>query len=168
MFSLRSMSFKAAILIAMAASVASAQINPANQINWPTGATGCFYQPGTNTCNTATGGTAAHGVVLPLSPNGVAASPSGLYQTAPYSYTIAACSFTTTTSDAATALVLNVTFNGTSILSGSSATIAAATSAGTVTSLTLGSSLTVTAGQNFELIVTSGTSSWTGAVSCHS
>jgi len=52
------MNIKAAILIAMAvslASAASAQINP-DQINWPTGATGCFYQPGTNTCNTASGG----------------------------------------------------------------------------------------------------------------
>ena len=63
--------------------------------------------------------TATHGVVLPLSPNGVAASPSGLYQTAPYGYTIAACTFTTTTADASTDLVVNVTFNGTSVLSGS-------------------------------------------------
>ncbi len=117
---------------------------------------------------TVCGGAATHGVTLPLSPNGVAASPSGLFQTAPFSYTITACNFTTTTSDGSTALVLNVKFNGTSILSGSSATISAGTSAGTVTSLTLSGSPSITAGQNFELDVTSGTSSWTGAVSCHS
>lgn len=111
---------------------------------------------------------ATHGVSLPLSPNGTPASPSGLYQTAPYSYTISACVFTTTTADPSTALVFNVKFNGTSILSGSSATISAATSPGTVTSLTLGSSLTVTAGENFELDVTAGTSTWTGVISCHS
>lgn len=35
-----------------------AQINPANQITWPTGAAGCVYAPGTNTCvpNGASGG----------------------------------------------------------------------------------------------------------------
>ena len=120
----------------------------------------------TLSCPTCSG--ASHGVALPLSPNGVAATPSGLYQTAPYSYTIGACVFTTTTSDASTSLVINVKFNGTSILSGSSATISGRTLAGTVTSLTLGSSLTVTAGENFELDVASGTSNWTGAVSCHS
>ena len=114
------------------------------------------------------GGAATHGVSLPLSPNGTPATPSGLYQTAPYSYTIAACVFTTTTADSSTALVFNVKFNGTSILSGSSATISAGTSAGTVTNLTLGSSLTVTAGNNFELDVSAGTSNWTGVISCHS
>lgn len=114
------------------------------------------------------GGSSTHGVVLPLSPNGTPASPSGLYQTAPYSYTIAACSFTTTTADASTALTFNVTVGGASILSGSTATIAAGTAAGTVTALTLSGSPSVTAGQNFELLVTAGTSSWTGAVSCHS
>jgi len=52
MFSLRSISIKGAIaLIALAApATVHAQINPANQINWPTGAAGCVYAPGTNTC----------------------------------------------------------------------------------------------------------------------
>ena len=31
---------------------ALAQINPGNQINWPTGPAGCVYAPGTNTCVT--------------------------------------------------------------------------------------------------------------------
>ena len=130
--------------------------------------TACYNGTNWNLSGTGQQGSATHGVVLPLSPNGTPASPSGLYQTAPYSYTISACSFTTTTSDSSTALTFNVTFNGTSILSGSSATIAAATAAGTVTALTLGSSLSVTAGQNFELLVTAGTANWTGVISCHS
>jgi hypothetical protein len=111
---------------------------------------------------------ATHGTVLPLSPNGVAATPSGLYQTSPFTYLMAACSFTTTTSDPTTDLVIAVKFNGSSILSGSSATITHGASAGSITSLTLSGAPPITAGQNFELDVVSGTSLWTGVVSCHS
>ena len=59
MYSLRSMSIKAALgLVALLFSAAAAaQINP-NQIAWPTGPTGCFYAPGTNSCASASGGSA--------------------------------------------------------------------------------------------------------------
>ena len=59
MYSLRSTSIKAALgLVALLFSAAAAaQINP-NQIAWPTGPTGCFYAPGTNTCASASGGSA--------------------------------------------------------------------------------------------------------------
>lgn len=38
------------LLFFVLAAVGSAQINPGTQITWPTGPTGCFYVPGTNTC----------------------------------------------------------------------------------------------------------------------
>jgi hypothetical protein len=43
------------------ASAVRAQINPANQIDWPTGASGCVYAPGTNTC-VSPGGSPGNGV----------------------------------------------------------------------------------------------------------
>jgi hypothetical protein len=40
----------AAIVFAAALECAGQKINPANQVNWPTGSAGCVYAPGTNTC----------------------------------------------------------------------------------------------------------------------
>jgi Right handed beta helix region len=58
MLSLRFTHIKAALvlsLVVFAARVTQAQINP-NQIDWPTGASGCVYAPGSNTCVAAGAG----------------------------------------------------------------------------------------------------------------
>ena len=45
------MRFTTVSLLFLAFTAAAAgQINPANQINWPTGSAGCVYAPATNTC----------------------------------------------------------------------------------------------------------------------
>ena len=62
MFSLRSISIRVFVMLAALAACrhALAQINP-NQINWPTGSTGCVYAPATNTCVVPSGtGTAVN------------------------------------------------------------------------------------------------------------
>ena len=77
MFSLRSISIKGAIaLIALAApATVHAQINPANQINWPTGAGGCVYAPGSNTCVPNGGG----GATPFVTPEASGAAGDGAY-----------------------------------------------------------------------------------------
>ena len=99
---------------------------------------------------------------------GVAASPAAPYVLAPVSGTVSHCYFTTLTSDGSTNLVFNLKFNGTNILSGTSATITAGTSPGTVSTISLTSStITITAGDVWELDITTGTSNWTGTVQCY-
>jgi hypothetical protein len=56
MFSSLSTRIKIFCGLALLAGIAChAQIDPANQINWPTGSAGCVYAPGTNTCVSAGG-----------------------------------------------------------------------------------------------------------------
>lgn len=79
MFSLRSTSIKAAAILfatfALVATAASAQINP-DQINWPTGSSGCVFSPATLTCVPNGGGSGAG-----LSIGAQAAQPSPLSTT---------------------------------------------------------------------------------------
>jgi hypothetical protein len=98
---------------------------------------------------------------------GVAASPAFPNQIDPVTGTITACKFLTQASDGATALTFNIKLAGSSILSGSSATIAAGTASQTITTLTLTGSITVTAGNIWEFDITGGTSSWTGSLTCY-
>lgn len=104
MFSLQSMSIKAALAATFLAiaSVCSAQINP-NQINWPTGSTGCVYAPGTNTCVTVSAG-------LPVCADTSGSGTAQSCTTSP-SFTPAANScviYTTTTANTGTGLTVNV------------------------------------------------------------
>jgi hypothetical protein len=99
---------------------------------------------------------------------GAPASPAAPYVLAPSAGTVSHCYFVTLSSDGSTNLVFNLKKNGTSVLSGSSATVTAGTSAGTVSSFSLTSgSITVTQGDVWELDISGGTSNWTGAVQCY-
>lgn len=99
-------------------------------------------------------------------PDGSVTGRIGLLRPAPYGGTLNSCTYTPSTADASTDLVFNVKYNGTSILSGSSATITHGATLGTAVSLTLTGPITITALQNFELDGTSGTSSWSGVLLC--
>lgn len=99
---------------------------------------------------------------------GAPSTPAAPYVLAPEAGTVSHCYFTTTTSDGSTDLIFNLKKNGTSVLSGSSATVAAGTSAGTVSTFSLTSgSISVSQGDVWELDITTGTSNWTGAVQCY-
>lgn len=105
--------------------------------------------------------------------NGTAATPAVPYSNAFVTHNISACYFTTTTSDSSTNLVFNVEYGGSSIFSGGAQTITAGTSAGTIS--TLGSltstPLTITGGtttsQQWEVLISTGASDWTGTIQCH-
>jgi hypothetical protein len=95
-------------------------------------------------------------------------SPAAPYVLAPTAGTISYCYFTTLTSDGSTNLVFNVKKNGTSILSGSSATVTAGTSAGTVSTFSLTSgTISVSQADKWEFDITTGTANWTGAAQCY-
>ena len=98
---------------------------------------------------------------------GAVASPAFPNQVAPVTGTINNCKFITQTSDGSTALTFNIKLAGTSILSGSSATISAGTSSQTVTTLSLTGAISVTLGNIWEFDITSGTTSWTGSLICY-
>ena len=109
-------------------------------------------------------GTASIGFAIS---SGIVASPATPLILAPVTGTVSHCYFTTNTSDGATALIFNIKFNGSNIISGTSATVAAGTAAGTVSTFTLTSgSIAITAAQKWEMDITSGTSSWTGIAQC--
>ncbi len=67
-----------ALALAAAALAARAQdkMQPA-QINWPTGAAGCVYAPGTNTCVSASGGGVSNPTLIDLTAAPYYASPYG-------------------------------------------------------------------------------------------
>jgi len=99
--------------------------------------------------------------------SGVVASPAVPIILAPLTGYVTHCYFTTNTSDATTPLTFNIKFNGTDIISGVSATVAAGTSSGTVSTFALTSaSVAITAGQKWEIDITSGTSLWSGIAQC--
>ena len=99
---------------------------------------------------------------------GIAASPAAALFISPSTGTVSHCYFTTTNSDGFTNLVFNVKLAGTNIISGTSATIAAGTSLGTVSTFSLTSgTISVTAGNTWELDVTAGTANWVGVVQCY-
>jgi hypothetical protein len=99
---------------------------------------------------------------------GAAASPAAPYLLAPVAGFVSHCYFVTLTADVSTNLVFNVNKNGTSILSGSSATVTAGTSAGTVSTFSLTSStVPVSQEDEWEFDITTGTSNWTGAMQCY-
>ncbi|HEY1804955.1 MAG TPA: hypothetical protein VGG45_10795 [Terracidiphilus sp.] len=99
---------------------------------------------------------------------GAAASPAAPYVLAPVAGTVSNCYFTTLTSDSGTNLVFNLKKNGTSVLSGSSATVTAGTSGGTVSTFSLTSgTISVSQSDKWELDITTGTSNWTGTVQCY-
>jgi hypothetical protein len=79
---------------------------------------------------------------------------------------ISTCYALTTASDGSTALTFNIFDNGTSIFSGGAQTIAAGTSAGTLT--TLGSLGTTSIANNdkISINITSGTSNWVFSLKC--
>jgi hypothetical protein len=100
--------------------------------------------------------------------NGAAASPAAPFVLAPVSGTVSECYFTTLTSDGSTDLTFNLKLNGTSVLSGSAATVDAGSTAGTVSTFALTSgTIDVTQGDKWELDITSGASDWTGMVQCY-
>ena len=100
--------------------------------------------------------------------NGSAVSPAAPYVLAPVAGPVSNCYFTTLASDGATNLVFNLKKNGTSILSGSSATVSAATSPGTVSTFSLTSgTISVSQGDKWELDITTGTAAWQGTVQCY-
>lgn len=99
--------------------------------------------------------------------SGVVASPATPLILAPATGTVSHCYFTTNSSDGATALTFNIKFNGANIISGTNATVAAGTTAGTVSTFTLTSgTIAITAAQKWEMDITSGTSSWSGIAQC--
>src|SRR5579859_4398650 len=99
-------------ILFLAAIVCHGQINPANQINWPTGPTGCAYIPGTNTCVVPSGSvTNAHGVASLLACNDSSGSGTAQSCTTSPSFTPAAgdcITYSTTTANSGTGLTLNV------------------------------------------------------------
>jgi hypothetical protein len=100
--------------------------------------------------------------------SGAAASPAAPLVLAPVAGTVSHAYFTTLTSDGGTDLVFNLKKNGTSVLSGSSATVAAGTSEGTVSTFALTTAtVAVAQGDKWELDITGGTSDWSGAVQCY-
>lgn len=123
-----------------------------------------------NPCYTAAtsgGSSGAPSVTFNIA-SGVAASPAAYYANAPSTGAISHCYFTTTTSDGSTALIFNIKLAGSNILSGTNATVAAGTSAKTVSVFSLTStSVSVVQGNQWELDITTGTSSWTGVVQCY-
>jgi hypothetical protein len=99
---------------------------------------------------------------------GAVANPAAVLLNATVTGTIHGCTFVTTTSDNSTNLTFNLKLAGTSIFSGGAQTITAGTSSGTTSTLTLATStISVTAGQQWALSISSGTSNWTGALSCN-
>jgi hypothetical protein len=132
---------------------------------------------GTNTLRYSVNGGAeaslSGGAAPPISASwiintGVAASPASAYMTAKQSGTISKCIFTTTTSDGVTNLVMNVKLAGSSIFSAGSATVTAGSAPQTQTTFSslTGSPVSVTAGQIWELDITTGTSDWVGEMEC--
>lgn len=98
---------------------------------------------------------------------GVVASPAFPNRIAARSGSITTCKFLTQVADGSTDLTFNVKKGGTSILSGSAATIAHATASQTVSTLTLTGTITVTATDVWEFDITSGTATWTGSLTCY-
>ena len=119
-------------------------------------------------CTAANGVCAGSGVSVGFAiGNGTPATPAVPLILAPVSGTISHCYFTTNSSDGATALTFNVKFNGTDIISGTNATVAAGTTQGTVSTFTLTSgTIAITSGQKWEIDISSGTSSWSGIAQC--
>jgi hypothetical protein len=116
---------------------------------------------------TGGGGGAAPSVSLDVQ-TGAAASPAGLYRNAPSSGTVSHCYFTTTTSDGTTDLTFNVKLAGTNIISGTSATVTHGAAAKAVSTFSLTSgTISVTQGNQWEIDITAGTSSWTGVIQCY-
>jgi hypothetical protein len=99
--------------------------------------------------------------------SGVVSTPATPLILAPLTGAVSNCYFTTNTSDGVTALTFNIKFNGVNIISGTNATVAAGTVAGTVSTFTLTSgSVAITAAQKWEIDITSGSSSWSGIAQC--
>lgn len=113
------------------------------------------------------GGTAGSSVTFDIA-TGIAASPATPYILAPSSGTVTGCHFITLTSDASANLVFNIKYNGSNILSGTSATVTAGAASGSIEAISLASGpLAITQGQLWELDITGGASDWTGAVQCY-
>jgi len=132
--------------------------------------TGCstignVYSPQSGTCIVPASGSAPSASWSIAT--GVPVSPAAPYLLAATSGTVSHCYFTTLTSDGATALTFNVLFNSVNIISGTNATVAAATVAGTISTFNLTSgTISITSGQKWELDITAGTANWKGAVQC--
>jgi hypothetical protein len=127
---------------------------------------------GTNSSSQFTDGSCGGGSTAPSVSftilNGSASTPAAPYLNASATGTISNCYFTTLTADSGTNLVFVVKLAGTSIISGGSATVAAGTSPATVSTFALTSgTIAVTQGNQWELDITGGTSSWTGAIQCY-
>ena len=86
---------------------ASAQINPATQIAWPTGAAGCVYAPATNACISA--GAGGSGLAVCSDTSGSATAQSCTTSPSFTPTANASCIlYSTTTTNSGAALTINV------------------------------------------------------------
>jgi hypothetical protein len=128
---------------------------------------GMSFSPTPSAYTLTASGTSSPSVAFNIA-TGAVATPASAYLNAPSAGTISHCYFTTLTSDGATNLVFNVKLAGTNIISGTNATVTAGASAGAVSTFSLTSgTISVSQGNQWEIDITTGTSSWTGVVQCY-